>query len=366
MKELYQKNQLFFILLIVFAIGFLCWCFSEILICVVIAGVISIVGYPLVELFDKIRIGKFRFPHFLSAVLALLLIVSFIMGLISFFIPLVVRETTLISSINGQKLAEFYKPEIHWVEYNLIQLGVIKEGATLETILKENLSKIVDFSIFSNIISSVLSFTGTFFFNFFTVLFLSFFFLSDVTMLPKFVLLLVPEKYEDQVKHVMWKSKTLLSRYIIGLIINVLVMIASYAIVLSIVGVQGALVIAFVAGLLNIVPYIGPVIGLAIGIILGVTSVVSQGHYAEMVPMAIKVLIAMEAMVILDNVIYGPLIQGKSVKAHPIEIFLVIIAAGSLGGIPAMIVAVPGYAFLRIVAGEFFSQFRLVQKLSNN
>ena len=185
-------------------------------------------------------------------------------------------------------------------------------------------------------------------------------------MLPKFVLLLVPEKYEDQVKHVMWKSKTLLSRYIIGLIINVLVMIASYAIVLSIVGVQGALVIAFVAGLLNIVPYIGPVIGLAIGIILGVTSVVSQGHYAEMVPMAIKVLIAMEAMVILDNVIYGPLIQGKSVKAHPIEIFLVIIAAGSLGGIPAMIVAVPGYAFLRIVAGEFFSQFRLVQKLSNN
>jgi predicted PurR-regulated permease PerM len=160
----------------------------------------------------------------------------------------------------------------------------------------------------------------------------------------------------------MIRSKAVLSRYFIGLVINVLVMIASYSIALSIVGVKGALVIAFFAGIVNIIPYIGPLIAIGTGIILGVTGVVSEGMYAAIVPTIFKVLIAMLIVIVLDNVVYGPLIQGRSLKVHPVEIFLVIIAAGSFGGIAAMIIAVPSYAFLRIVGEEFFSQFRIFKQ----
>jgi predicted PurR-regulated permease PerM len=163
----------------------------------------------------------------------------------------------------------------------------------------------------------------------------------------------------------MSKSKKLLSRYFTGLILNVLVMIISYSIALKIVGAQGALVIAFFAGIVNIIPYIGPIIAVITGILLGVTGDISLGLYGDIWPMALKIFLAMLAVILLDNFIYGPLIQGRSVRAHPVEIFLVIIAAGSIGGIPVMVVAVPAYAFLRIVAGEFLSQFRLVRSLTN-
>jgi predicted PurR-regulated permease PerM len=363
MKELYNQNKLFFIILIIAVIGYLAWYFSGILICVIVAAVISIIGNPLVELLDKVRIGKIKMPHSLRVILTLLLIITVSFGLFTFFIPLVINEVTLISSIDWNKLVEYYSNEIKWVQNILVQTGFIRKGLTIDMLLKANLTKFLDFSLFSNIVSGVVSFTGTFFFHFFTILFLSFFFLNDITMLPRLLLLLIPEKYGEQTKNVMYRSKILLSRYFIGLIINVLVMIVSYAIALTITGARGALVIAFFGGIVNIIPYIGPFIAIGTGIILGVTGVISAGFYGSIGSMALGILIAMVIVILLDNFVYGPMIQGRSVKAHPVEIFLVIIAAGSLGGIPAMIVAVPGYAFLRIIASEFFSQFRLIQKM---
>ena len=365
MNELYRNNKLFFIVLIISVIGYLAWYFSDILICILIAGVISIIGNPFVKLLDKIRIGKIKMPHSLRVIITLLLIITVSVGLFSFFIPLVIKEIALVSSIDWNKLVEYYSNEINWVQNILVQTGFIHKGATVEMLLKANLSKFLDFGLFSNIVSGVISFTGTFFFHVFTILFLSFFFLNDIYMLPRLLLLLIPEKYGEQTKNVMNRSKTLLSRYFIGLIINVLVMIVSYAVALSITGARGALVIAFFGGIVNIIPYIGPFIAVGTGIILGVTGVISAGLYGSIGSMAIGILVAMVIVIILDNFVYGPMIQGRSVKAHPVEIFLVIIAAGSLGGIPAMIVAVPGYAFLRIIATEFFSQFRLIKEMKD-
>jgi predicted PurR-regulated permease PerM len=362
MSTLYERNKLFFIILIICALGFIAWYFSEILICVIVAGVVSIIGYPIVELFDRIHFRKIKFPHFLSVFLTLIIILTVLFGLLSFFIPLVVKETSLIASIDGQKLMDYYRPEILWLQKMLIHYGVIAKHATAESLLKDNISHLVDFSMFSNILTTVITFTGNILFKVFSILFLSFFFLNDVQLLPRFILMLVPKKYEEQTKHVMKRSKKVLSRYFIGLVINVLIVIASYSITLSIAGVKGALVIAFFAGIVNIIPYIGPLIAIGTGLILGVTGVVSEGLYGLIGSTALKVLIAMVIVVLLDNIVYGPLIQGRGLKVHPVEIFLVIIAAGSLGGIPGMIVAVPGYAFLRIVGDEFLSQFRIFRR----
>jgi predicted PurR-regulated permease PerM len=362
MTSLYEKNKLFFIIVGICVVGFLAWYFSSILICVIIAGIISIIGTPLVELLDKIHFKRLKFPHVLSAFLCLIIILAVVLGLLSFFIPLVVKETSLVASIDSQKLAEYYHPQIVWLQDILFQYGIIKKGATLESLIKANITHIFDLSFFSNFLSSIISLTGSVFFYLLSTLFLSFFFLLDVLMLPHFILMLVPQQYEDQVKRIMVRSKVVLSRYFIGLCINVLVMIASYSIALSIVGVKGALVIAFFAGIVNIIPYVGPLIAVGTGMILGVTGVVSQGMYGAIGSTMIHVFLAMIIVIILDNVLYGPMIQGKSMKVHPVEIFLVIIAAGSIGGIPAMIIAVPSYAFLRIIGEEFFSQFRIFKK----
>jgi predicted PurR-regulated permease PerM len=220
---------------------------------------------------------------------------------------------------------------------------------------------LLDFNIFSNVLSTIISFTGSFFFNTFSILFLSFFFLYDNRMMPRLLFLLIPEKYEEQTRNVMIRSKKLLSRYFIGIIVQVLANILTYTLALLIIGVNGALVIAFFAGIIIIIPYLGGIIAVITGVLLGLTGLISTGNYDQIGIMAVKIIVAMLLVQLIDNNVFQPFIQGKSVKAHPVEIFLVVIAAASIGGIPAMIIAVPAYGFLKIVATEFLSNFRLVK-----
>jgi predicted PurR-regulated permease PerM len=364
MRELYQKNKLFFLILITALVGFLVWYFANIVIFIIVAGVISIVGAPLVEFLDKIKVGRFVFPHVLSVTITLLLLLMLFFGMFSLFIPLVVNEANLISNIDGKQLLAYFHDEISGLQSMLVRYGIMPRGATIESVAKQAILKIIDFGMFSNILSSVISFTGTFFFNLFSVVFLSFFFLQDNKMLPRFILVVTPEKYEEQIKNVMFKSKHLLSRYFIGLIIQIIANIVTYSLALYIVGVKSPMVIGFFTGIIIIVPYLGGVISMIMGVILGVTGVISTGDYAMIMPMAIKIVVAMFVVQTIDNNVFAPLIQGKSVKAHPVEIFLVVIAAASFGGIIGMIVAVPAYGFIKIVAHEFLSNFRIVRHMS--
>ncbi len=364
MLELYQKNKLFFLILIAGAVGFLVWYFAEIVIFIIIAGVISIVGAPLTELLDRIKIGRFKFPHVLSVTITLLLILMLFFGLFSLFIPLVLNEAALISNIDGKQFLAYFHDEIAWVQSSLIHNGILPRGATFETAAKQAILKFIDFGMFSNVLTSIISFTGTFFFNLFSISFLSFFFLLDQMMLPRFLLLLTPEKFEDQIKNVMYKSKKLLSRYFIGLIIQILANIITYSLALYIVGVKSPLVIGFFTGIIIIIPYLGGIISMIMGVILGVTGVISAGEYALIMPMVIKIIAAMFVVQTIDNNVFAPLIQGKSVKAHPVEIFIVVIAAASIGGIAGMIVAVPAYGFIKIVANEFLSNFKVFRQIS--
>jgi predicted PurR-regulated permease PerM len=180
MRELYQKNKLFFLILIMALVGFLVWYFANIVIFIIVAGVISIVGAPLVEFLDKIKVGRFVFPHVLSVTITLLLLLMLFFGMFSLFIPLVVNEANLISNIDGKQLLAYFHDEISGLQSMLVRYGIMPRGATIESVAKQAILKIIDFGMFSNILSSVISFTGTFFFNLFSVVFLSFFFAATV------------------------------------------------------------------------------------------------------------------------------------------------------------------------------------------
>lgn len=303
-------------------------------------------------------------PHGLSVTLTLVAMLLLFFGMFSLFIPLIVNEATLISNIDGTKFMAYYQNDLASLQHTLIHYGIMPRGATTESVAKQAILKIIDFGVFSNVLTSVISFTGTFFFNLFSILFLSFFFMQDNKMLPRFILLITPVNYEEQIKTVMLKSKDLLSRYFIGLIIQITANIVTYSLALYIVGVPNPLVIGFFTGIIIIVPYLGGIISMMMGVILGVTGVISAGEYAMIMPMALRIIAAMFVVQTIDNNVFAPLIQGKSVKAHPVEIFLVVIAAASLGGIAGMIVAVPVYGFVKIIAREFLSNFRIVRHIS--
>lgn len=365
MNRLYEKNRLFFIIVILAAIGFLLWYFSNIVSYILIAMVVSLLGGPLVKFFTKIRIWKFRLPLVAGVIFTMLILFTVFAGFFSFFIPLIVTEAQMISKIDVVQLSGHFHQDIDWLETWLIQFGVIKEKVKVMAVIQEMAMKFVSVELFSHILKDLFSFTGTFLFDLFSVLFISFFFLNDPEMVRRIILTIVPDKYRENTIRVMGKSKKLLTRYFIGLCLDVIAMILSYSIGLSIIGIEGALVIGFFAGIINIIPYLGPLIATIMGVILGITSVASTGAYGMIGHTALLIVIVFLIVIVIDNVVYQPLIYGKSVKAHPIEIFLVIIAAGSVGGIIGMIIAVPVYTLLRIVAQEFLSQFKIVRSLTS-
>jgi predicted PurR-regulated permease PerM len=164
----------------------------------------------------------------------------------------------------------------------------------------------------------------------------------------------------------MEKTQYFLTRYFIGLLGELVSMMTMITIALLILGIDNALTIGFIAGLMNIVPYLGPVIGAIFGVIIAVVTVLSQGLYDYVLLTALEVIAVIVGANLVDNLFLQPLIYSSSVKAHPVEIFLVIIMAGSIAGIPGMILAIPGYTMIRVIAKEFLGGFRFVQDWTKN
>ncbi len=105
---------------------------------------------------------------------------------------------------------------------------------------------------------------------------------------------------------------------------------------------------------MNVIPYVGPLIGCAFALFIGLTT----NPDMSLLSVVIRVLIVLPAVNLADAFLLQPLIYSSSVKAHPLEIFLVILAGATLGGIGGMILAVPSYTILRVFGKEFFTSFR--------
>ena len=164
----------------------------------------------------------------------------------------------------------------------------------------------------------------------------------------------------------MTDSRRLLTRYFLGILLELTSMMTLIGIGLTIFGVKNALVIGFLGGLMNIIPYLGPIIGATLGMVLGVISVLSLAQYDLVFVTLITILGVFAGANLVDNIVLQPLIYSKSVKAHPVEIFLVIIMAGKVAGIGGMIIAIPTYTVLRVLARQFLSQIKIVKVLTGN
>jgi predicted PurR-regulated permease PerM len=353
--------------IVAFLLGvYLAWYFSDILIYILIAGVLSFMGHPLVRLFDKIRIHKFVMSHTLSAILALILMLGLIVMLGFIFVPIITGQAEVFANIDFQYLGSQVSDQLHQVEEFLIRYGLIQDDQSLESVISKELESIVKLTSAENILKNILGFAGTLFIGLFSVVFLSFFFLRDDRLFFNGIMLFVPTKYEQQGAKILSDTRQLLSRYFVGLSVEVIAMMAMISIGLAVFGVKGALLIGFLGGMFNIIPYLGPIIGAAIGLILAATGNLSSGLYSDIFPISFIIIGTFATAKLIDDFVLQPVIYSTSVKAHPIEIFLIILMVGSAAGIPGMMLAIPGYTVIRIIAKQFFSQVKIVRQLTKN
>ena len=325
-------------------------------------------GRPLVDLFCKIRIKRWSFPRSLSALLTLATIWGFIILFFVIFVPLVTRQINYFSTIDSEKIVQIVAGPINKVE-NLVRAvnKDIPQNITIKDYIEKKVSGILNINMIQNFIGSLLGILGNVIIAIFSITFITFFFLKDQRLFYESILMWVPDKYVENVTRALNSIKNLLTRYFIGIVIQSTCIMILVTIGMTIVGIdfQQALVMGLIIGILNVIPYAGPWIGLAIAITMGVASHINQDITTVVVPLVTYMIIVEVITHLIDNIVFQPVIFSNSVRAHPLEVFIVVLAAGFAAGIPGMILGIPAYTVLRVLAREFFYNFKAVQKITS-
>lgn len=346
----------------------ICCIFSNVLIYILSAVVVSLIGHPIMRIFRKIHIKKLHIPDWISALLTILIIVAMLALIIAVMIPMVmniINEASVASdsTVSGTS----------WIEgVNQWLIGIfpgLGPDFNLITSLLKVLSDALSFSGVTGFVGSVAGVVVDIVVGVFTVSFISFFFLKDETLFGRIICALVPNKIEQMVSKTLDEIRQLLSRYFVGLLLEMLgVALINFLGIWLIarLDVSYALGIAVIAGILNIIPYIGPLIGEVIGALLGMilkAGIPGIGLDVNVWLFGLIILAIMLAVQLIDNFVFQPLIYSTSIKAHPLEIFIVFLMAGHVGGIVGMLVAIPAYTVIRVIAVRFFYRFKIIQRL---
>jgi predicted PurR-regulated permease PerM len=233
-------------------------------------------------------------------------------------------------------------------------------------IVETKLYSIVNWDNLSNIVGGFVSKTSSLFVGLFSIVFLTFFLLRDPEIVHNIFMAITPDEQTSHMNNILHDSRIMLTRYMFGLISEVLCMMILIFIGLTIFGIENALIIAVMGGLMNIIPYLGPLMGCALGVVIGIISNLGIGSYGLILPNSLEIIGVFVGANLIDNFVLQPTIYSKSVFAHPIEIFLVILMAGNVGGVVGMIIAIPSYTLIRIIAKQLLSEFKFIELLTKN
>ena len=347
-------------------LAWLCWYFKSVLSYVIAAFVVSLIGQPVMRMLRKVTVKGKAAPDWLLAILTILLILGILILVVTQAIPVVtriVRDAAVLNSatVSGNPLDRVND----WIIGLFPALG---PDFDLIAILMDKLKEVTNITNVTAVISSVTSFVTSFAVGLFSIVFISFFFVRDETLFRKIVCALVPDRMEGKTAKALADIEHLLSRYFVGLLIEMTGVALLDFLGLWLIarlGFNNALGIAFIAGILNIIPYVGPLIGEAVGVTLAVILKYGTGVGlgVNIWVFALIVLAIMLTTQFVDNFVYQPLIYSTSIKASPLEIFIVILLAGHIGGVVGMLVAIPSYTVVRVIASRFFRHVKPVRKL---
>ena len=276
----------------------------------------------------------------------------------------IIREAAVFNDMNlsGSDISETVNG---WVVGMFPSLG--PDYDAISVILDYLKNATSGFSI-TSLLGSVAGVVADLAIGLFAVVFISFFFVKDEKLFSRIVAALVPDHIEASVTDAIGDIEHLLSRYFVGLLLEMLGVALFNFLglwLIARIGANYALGIAFIAGILNIIPYVGPIIGEVLGVLLCLVLKYGAGVGlgVNIWIFALIVLAIMLGVQLIDNVVLQPLIYSTSIQASPLEIFIVMLMAGHVGGIVGMLAAIPTYTVIRVIAGRFFYDKKIVRRL---
>ncbi len=352
-------------------VGGICWYFRSVLVYILLAVVVSLIGKPLMTMMQKVTVKGRKAPDWMLAALTLIILMVIFTAVFTMIVPVVSGIVKNISLANIEDAAR--RVAIPLADFNAFLMSTFPKLGTdfrIEVVAVQELHKLFDPSAFSSMIGSAASIVTDLGIGIFSVVFISFFFIKDDGLFTSMVAAIVPDKHEGNAAQAIADIGHLLSRYFTGVLIEITgVALLNFLGLLLIarLGMNAALGIAFLTGILNVIPYVGPLFGGVLGTVLGLVL-----KYSSTTPVGLDVnfwiftiiLIAIFCTTqLVDNFLYQPVIYSTSIKAKPLEIFIVLLIVGHIGGPLAMIAAIPSYTVVRVIAFRFFGKIKAIRRL---
>jgi predicted PurR-regulated permease PerM len=339
------------------------WLFSDIVAYLIISLVLAAILKPPADYLSQIHIGGYKLPRAIAIFISFGILVGIISLFVLLFIPLISEQVKVISSLDFNDLLKRVEKPLQNLETLLIKNHLIPQKPNyIIGIIEQNIIAIVGKLQIANIIST----TGTVVIGALAVVFITFFFLFDRGIIRRNLINLIPNKYFEVTINAIFKIERLLSNYLLGLSLQMLSIFTIISFGLIIADVKYAITMGLFAAMVHPVPFAGPSISTCFGIIVATSTAPPETfEHGGFAILATKVLIVYGFTYLTDNVVLQPVILSKSVKAHPLEIFLTVFAGASLAGIVGMLTAIPVYTIIKVSIMEMsvgYSQYRIFNK----
>lgn len=339
------------------ALGWVLWELHVVLIYVIISMVLALMGKPMMLFLGRFHVRARRMPLGMRAGITLTTMMIITGLLLALLLPPIFKQGSNLAKINTNQISTTMNKQLKLVNKiarrNNIKIDLVKyvQEHTADIFGEENITGAA---------GAVFEVTTSFIVGFFSVAFITFFLLKDDHLLSDFLRLVTPSRYYYKVMRVMAQVRSLLTRYFIALVIEFLIVSMAISLVLWLLDVENFLLLGFAGGLLNIIPFIGPWMGAALGILFTLLSHLNHEFTPDFGYWLLQIGATFVIIHFIDSFFIQPALYSNSVRAHPLEIFIVILCAGTLAGIGGMVLAIPVYTILRVVAREFYDNLRAV------
>ncbi|MBP8942166.1 MAG: AI-2E family transporter [Saprospiraceae bacterium] len=361
-----QKISRTFWIVVSACIGiYLIYYFSDLVSFILASWLLSMLGQPIMHfLLYRLKLKKFSWGTSISAIITIILYIALIVMIGVLFIPIIIEQGSHLANIDYDKIANSLQVPITYINQKLQNIGLISSEQSVMDQLKEIVQKWFKPDRLSNVFGSILKIGSNLTLAIGSIIFITFFFLQESGLFQEYLVAIVPKRHENKILHVLEDSSKLLRRYFGGILIQITFFCLVCYIILNILGVDNALLISFFAGIMNVIPYVGPLIAMGFAAFITITSSVGLDFNQFILPLSIRSIAAIFGTQLIDNWLIQPFLFSKTVKAHPLEIFIVILVSAKIGGITGMVMAIPAYTILRVVAKAFLSEYKIVKKIT--
>lgn len=317
---------------------------------IILSAIVYYLLVPIVDFFERKGIKR---------VYTIILLYLIIIGVITILIVLVIpffREQIMRLADNFPNLIIDIERMIEQVigsEFlNQVQQTLNFSVSDLAAQISSQTSNIVNstFTGIGNIIGSVSKTVMAII----TVPFILFYLLKDGKQLPDYILSFLPTSMRNHTYTVLKEMNKQISSYIRGQIIVSFCIGILMFIGFVIIGLDYAPVLALIAAFTSVVPYLGPAIAITPALIIALVT----SPY-----MLLKLIIVWTVVQLIEGKFISPQIMGRNLHIHPITIIFIIIIAGNLFGVVGILLAVPGYAVLKVITTHLFEYFKMKSHL---